>query len=60
MDQLDDMALAMIPADDLPPGATRTIEVTFTAPAGTGAFELVCAVPGHYDAGMELPIQITG
>jgi uncharacterized protein (DUF305 family) len=58
MDALDDMALVMIPADDLPPGAMQTIEITFPGSSGTGEFELVCAVPGHYNAGMALPITV--
>lgn len=58
MAALDAVALAMIPADDLAPGATRTIEVTFTQPEAAGSLELVCAVPGHYDAGMALPIEV--
>jgi uncharacterized protein (DUF305 family) len=59
MASMDAVALAMIPVDDLPPGATRTIEVTFTQPAELGALEMVCTVNGHYDAGMALPITVT-
>ena len=49
----------MIPADDLAPGMTRTIEVTFAEPAAAGSWELVCTVAGHYDAGMVLSIGVT-
>ena len=38
MDELDEMALVMIPADDLPPGTTQTVEVTFAQPAANGEF----------------------
>ena len=43
---------------DLPPGATETLEITFTTPAPAGTLELACYVPGHYEAGMHLPIAV--
>lgn len=57
MNELDDVALAMIPANELTPGATRTIDVTFTAP--THDLSIVCAVTGHIDAGMTQPIAVS-
>jgi uncharacterized cupredoxin-like copper-binding protein len=60
MATLDDMALVMIPVDDLPPGATQTIDVTFTEPVQDVELEFVCAVAGHYDAGMKLAVAVTG
>jgi uncharacterized protein (DUF305 family) len=58
MEALDAVALVMIPADDLAPGTTQTVEVTFAQPSTAGEVELVCAVAGHYDAGMTLPITV--
>ncbi len=58
MDVLDAMSLGMIHADHLPPGATATLDVVFTVSAATGELELVCALPGHYAAGMTLPITV--
>lgn len=56
MDELDDVALAMIPADELSPGTTRTIDVRFGEP--TDDLSFVCAVTGHVDAGMTLPVDV--
>jgi len=44
----------------LAPGATQTVEVTFPADAASEALELSCRVPGHYEAGMKLPISLKG
>lgn len=52
------MALGLIDEEDLPPGATETLEITFTRPAPEGTLELACYVPGHYEAGMHLPIEV--
>lgn len=56
MDKLDDAALAMIPADELTPGTTRTIDARFNE--ATDDLSFVCAVTGHIDAGMTLPIDV--
>ncbi len=56
MATLDDMALPVIPVEDLPPGASQTIEVTFTGTALDGEMEVVCAVPAPYVAGMVLAV----
>lgn len=58
MATLDDMAVVMIPASELPPGASQSVEVTFTKIIENGQLELVCAVPGHYDAGMRLAAEV--
>lgn len=58
MEDLDEMALAMIPDDDLPERATKTFEYTFTEPAPEGKLEFACHVIGHYEAGMKLPIVV--
>lgn len=58
MEEMDEMALAMIEEEDLAPGTTQTIEFTFTAPAPSGSLEFACHTPGHYEAGMKLPITV--
>lgn len=58
MEQLDQMALARIDADDLSPGATKTFDYTFTKPAPAGMLEFACYVPGHYEAGMRAAITV--
>lgn len=58
MEELDKMALAMIGEEDLPPGATKSFEYTFTQPAPAGTLEFACHVPGHYEAGMKLGITV--
>ena len=58
MDELDQMALAMIEADDLPGGATTSFDFTFSERAGKGILEFACYTPGHYEAGMKLPITV--
>ena len=55
MDELDAISLAKIGEDELLAGVTATMDVTFTEPA---ELELSCHVPGHYEAGMKLPITI--
>jgi uncharacterized cupredoxin-like copper-binding protein len=60
MEELDAIALGMIHADHLPPGATGSLDIIFSEPAAMGQIELVCALPGHYPAGMGVPIEVTG
>jgi len=58
MEEMDAMALAMIEEDELTPGATMTLDYTFTEPAPDGTLEFACHVEGHYVAGMKLPITV--
>lgn len=58
MHELDEQALAMIPASDLPAGATATLDFTFPEPAPAGTLEFACHTPGHYEANMRLPITV--
>jgi uncharacterized cupredoxin-like copper-binding protein len=51
----ESQALIKVDKDQLPPGATVTREFTFTE---AGDFEFACHVPGHYEAGMLLPITV--
>ncbi len=59
MDNLDQMALFLIGADKLPPGATATEDYTFRQPAATGKLEFACHIGDHYQMGMRLPITVT-
>lgn len=58
MGELDEMALAMIEADELPPGATVSFDYTFNEPASAGSLEFACHVEGHYEAGMKQSIIV--
>ena len=58
MEELDEMALAMIEEDKLTPGATASFDYTFTEPASAGNLEFSCHTPGHYESGMKLPITV--
>ena len=58
MEEMDKMALAVVEEDDLPPGATYTLDYTFTEPAPAGGLEFSCHIAGHYEAGMVLPITV--
>ena len=51
----EDKALIEVEEDDLPTGATVVRELTFTQ---AGSFEFACHLPGHYEAGMVLPIVV--
>jgi uncharacterized cupredoxin-like copper-binding protein len=59
MGTTDQMALAMISADDLTPGATKSFDLSFSKSATTGTLEFACHTPGHYEANMKLPITVT-
>lgn len=58
MEEMDDMALGMIEDSDLVPGATLTLDITFTDPAPDGTLEFACHTAKHYEAGMVLPITV--
>lgn len=59
MGDAHDSALAVIKAEDLPPGATKSVDVTFTKPYAANEIEFACHTPGHYEAGMHVPITVT-
>lgn len=52
-------ALAVIDAKDMPPGATKTIDLTFSKPMTSSDIEFACHTPGHYESGMHVPITVT-
>ena len=58
MGELDETALVMIEASELTPGKTASFDYTFTETASAGSLELACHTPGHYEAGMNLPIKV--
>jgi uncharacterized cupredoxin-like copper-binding protein len=58
MGDLDKMALMRIDESHLPPGATQSIDYTFTQPEAAGKLEFACHVGDHYQQGMHLPITV--
>lgn len=58
MEEMDEMALAMIEADELTPSTTQSFDYTFTEAASAGSLEFACHTTGHYEAGMKLPIIV--
>lgn len=57
MEEKDALALMMIAEEELPPGATVKMDYTFTS-VPEGDIEFVCALPGHFEAGMHTPVNI--
>jgi uncharacterized cupredoxin-like copper-binding protein len=57
MEQLDTIALTHIHDSDLAPGATWSVDYTFTK-QNSGTLELACYLPGHYEAGMHQAITV--
>jgi uncharacterized cupredoxin-like copper-binding protein len=57
-DQVKQDALAGIPAAQLQPGQSATLDYTFTKAAPPGELQFACHLPGHYEAGMDLPITV--
>jgi uncharacterized cupredoxin-like copper-binding protein len=51
-------AIVNMMQDELIPGKTVDVEVTFTEAADFGALEMACHVKGHYEGGMTLPITV--
>jgi len=58
MAALDEMALAMIEAEELQPGKTASFDYTFTEAAPAGVLEFACHTPNHYEEGMKLAIIV--
>lgn len=57
MEEMDALAFMVIPEEKLPPGATVVMDYAFTA-VPEGNIEFVCALPGHVEAGMYIPITV--
>jgi uncharacterized cupredoxin-like copper-binding protein len=51
-------ALDAIIGENLTPGATQTMTYQFLKPYPAGTLEFACHLPGHYEAGMNLPIVV--
>jgi uncharacterized cupredoxin-like copper-binding protein len=51
-------AMVHIGEDELTPGATVTLEFTFSEPTSAGEIEFACHLPGHYEGGMVTPIRV--
>ena len=55
MDEMHKVALHMI--DNVAPGETKTFDYTFNQSIAGQNFEFACHLPGHYEAGMRLPVR---
>jgi uncharacterized cupredoxin-like copper-binding protein len=58
MTEMDKMALGMVEKEDLPPGGHASFEVTFKDGDTNKHLEIACHLPGHYEAGMHIPITV--
>ena len=56
MDEMHKMALAMI--DNVNPGETKTVDYTYPQSNAGKQLEFACHLPGHYEAGMRLPVTV--
>ena len=56
MDDMHKNALHMI--DSVAPGETKTFDYTFASSMMGQRFEFACHLPGHYEAGMQLPLMV--
>lgn len=52
----DEQVLTEVEEDDLTPGTTVIAEFTFPR---AGEYDFACFVPGHFEAGMKLPVTVT-
>jgi uncharacterized cupredoxin-like copper-binding protein len=52
-------SVAHVNQDQLNPGATATLDYTFTKAYPAGTLEFACHLPGHYEAGMHTGIVVT-
>ena len=59
MSEMDKMALYSVAAQDLPPGASKSFDYTFSRPAAAGELEFACHVGSHYKLGMHTPLTVT-
>jgi uncharacterized cupredoxin-like copper-binding protein len=56
LEQIDDAQLFEAP--DIEVGQTKTVDYLFKVSALNGTWEFACHEPGHYEAGMKLPVTI--
>ena len=57
MDDMHKVALHM--SDNVAPGETQTFDYTFASSMMGQSFEFACHLPGHYEAGMRLPMMVS-
>lgn len=57
-DAAHEAALVVIKAEDLPPGTTKSVEVTFSKPTSDDPLEFACHVAGHYESGMHTALTV--
>ena len=58
MEEMDAMAMYVVEEENLEPGATYEFDYTFGSDAAGMSLEFACYLPGHYEAGMHLPITV--
>jgi uncharacterized cupredoxin-like copper-binding protein len=56
MENIDSVKLFEV--SDIAAGETRFLDFTFKESAAPGTLEFACHEPGHYEAGMKLPVVI--
>lgn len=56
MDEMHKMALYMF--NNVAPGETKTFDFTFPSSLAGQNLEFACHFPGHYEAGMRLPLTV--
>jgi uncharacterized cupredoxin-like copper-binding protein len=56
MQNMDKMALVAI--DNISPGETKTIDYTFPSSTANSHPQFACYLPGHYEAGMKLDVNV--
>jgi uncharacterized cupredoxin-like copper-binding protein len=58
-EQAKSSSIAGLTEDDLPAGATKNLDYTFTEDDASKQLEFACHIAGHYQGGMHVPIQVT-
>jgi len=58
MEEMDEMAMYVVEEEDLAPGATVEFDYTFPSDAVGQPLEFACHLPGHYEDGMHLTINV--
>ncbi|MDA0350599.1 MAG: hypothetical protein O3A10_00120 [Chloroflexi bacterium] len=58
MEEMDEMAIAVIEEDDLVAGQMHEFDITFDRPYAEGELELAWYLPGHYEAGMHTAMTV--
>jgi uncharacterized cupredoxin-like copper-binding protein len=56
--EIEEATLASLSGNDLPPGATKSFDYTFTKAYPAGTLEFACHLTDHYESGMHVPIVV--